>query len=120
MSHNRFITQLVHIQFSWSTVSRHETITVLISICITDPYSCVCQLCAFVRMCACACVCVHVCVCVHACACVCVCVCVCTYVCVYICTCEFKYPIEYVKIYRSSGTFDTHSSLVIFGEHLVW
>ena len=32
----------------------------------------------------------------------------------------FKYPIQYVKIYRSSGTFDTHSSLVIFDEHLVW
>ena len=70
----------------------------------------------------CVCVLVHACVCM--CVCVCmrvrVCVCVCTYVCVYICTCEFKYPIEYVKIYRSSGTFDTHSSLVIFGEHLVW
>ena len=62
------------------------------------------------------CVCVHVCVCL----CVCVCVCVYTYVCVYIHTCEFKYPIEYVKIYRSSSTFDTHSSLVIFDEHLVW
>ena len=32
----------------------------------------------------------------------------------------FKYSIQYVKIYRSSGTFDTHSSLVIFDEHLVW
>ena len=27
--------------------------------------------------------------------------------------------IEYVKIYRSSGTFDTHSSLGIFDELLV-
>ena len=41
-------------------------------------------------------------------------------VCVYICTCEFKCPLEYVKIYRSSGTIDTHSSLAIFDEHLVW
>ena len=39
----------------------------------------------------------------------------CVYIrCVYIRTCEFKYSIEYVKIYRSSGTFDTHSSLMIF------
>ena len=43
-----------------------------------------------------------------------VCVCAC------VCTCEFKCPIEYVKIYRSSGTIDTHSSLAIFDEHLVW
>ena len=64
------------------------------------------------------CVCVLVHACVHVC--VCVCVCVCTYVCVYIRTCEFKYPIQYVKIYYSSGTFDTHSSLVIFDKHLVW
>ena len=54
-----------HIRFYWSTVSRHETITVSISICVTDPYSCVCHLCAFVRMCACACVCVCVCVYAH-------------------------------------------------------
>ena len=48
------------------------------------------------------------------------CVCVRVYIrCVYICTREFKYPIEYVKIYRSSDTFGTHSSLVIFDEHLV-
>ena len=44
--------------------------------------------------------------------------CVCARVCIR--TCEFKCPIEYVKIYRSSGTFDTHSSLAIFDEHLVW
>ena len=60
---------------------------------------------------------VPLCVCVLAHVCVCVRVYIC---CVYIRTCEFKYPIEYVKIYRSSGTFDTHSSLVIFDEHLVW
>ena len=47
------------LRFYWSTVSRHETITVLISICITDPYSCECHLCAFVRMCASARVCVY-------------------------------------------------------------
>ena len=82
------------LRFYWSTVLRHETITVSISICITDPYSCECHLCAFVRMCASARVCIR--------------------------TCEFKCPIEYVKIYRSSGTFDTHSSLAIFDEHLVW
>ena len=69
----------------------------------------------------CVCVLVRVCVCVCVCVCECVCVCVCVYnVCVYIRTCEFKCPIEYVKIYRSSGTFDTYSSLVIFDEHLVW
>ena len=54
---------------------------------------CVCHLCAFVRMCACACVCIR--------------------------SFEFECPIEYVKIYCSSGTFDTHSSLAIFDEHLV-
>ena len=74
----------------------------------------------------CVCVCVRVCAhaCVHVYVCVCVCmfvrVCVCTYVCVYLCTCEFMCPIECVKIYRSSGTFDTHSSLTFFDEHLVW
>ena len=68
----------------------------------------------------CICVLVHACVCVCVYVCVYVCVCVCVCVCVYIRTCEFKCPIEYVKIYRISGTFDTHSSLVIFDEHLVW
>ena len=62
------------------------------------------------------CLCAYVCLCMR----VCIRVCVCTYVCVYLRTCEFKYPIEYVKIYRSSGTFDTHSSMAIFDEHLVW
>ena len=83
--------------YIFDTVSRHETITESISICITDPYSCVCQL---VRMCACACVC----------ACVCVCVCVHTSV--------------YTYAHVSSSTRYTavvvHSSLVIFDEHLVW
>ena len=74
--------------YIFDTVSRHETNSESISICITDPYSCVCVR-VYIR-------------------------------CVYIRTREFKYPIEYVKIYRSSGTFDTHSSLVIFDEHLVW
>ena len=46
------------------------------------------------------------------------CACVLVRVCIH--TCEFKCPIEYVKIYRSSGTFDTHSSLGIFEENLVW
>ena len=73
------------------------------------------------RVCA---ICVPLCACVLVCACVCVraCVrvCVCTYICVYMHTCEFKCPIEYVKIYCSSGTFDTHSSLAIFDKHLVW
>ena len=59
--------------YIFNTVSRHETISESISICITDPYSCVCQLRAFVRMCAYACVCARVCVCV--------CVCVCVYIC---------------------------------------
>ena len=48
----------------------------------------------------------------HACACICVCGCVC----VYICTSEFKSP----KISHGSGTFNKHSSLAIFDEHLVW
>ena len=50
----------------------------------------------------CICVLVHMCVCVCMCICVCVCVCVCvhTSVHVYIHTCEFKCPIEYVRIYR--------------------
>ena len=87
---------------SWSTVSRHGTINELISICITDPYSCV----RAIYLSLCICVLVHACVCVHT--------------SVYICTCEFKFPIEYHKIYHSSGTFDTHSGLVIFDEHLVW
>ena len=48
------------------------------------------------------------------------CTCVLVRVCVCVCirTCEFKYPIKYVKIYHSSGTFDTHSSLAIFDKHL--
>ena len=91
--------------YIFNTVSQHETISESISICITDPYSCVCA--NYVPLCVC--VLAHVCVCVR------------VYIrCVYIRTCEFKYPIEYVKIYRSCGTFDTHSSLVIFDEHLVW
>ena len=49
--------------------------------------------------------------------CLCAHVCLCARVCIR--TCEFKCPIEYVKIYRGSGTFDTHSSLAIFDEHLV-
>ena len=63
------------------------------------------------------CVCAYVC-CASVHVCVYVCVCVCVHTSVYICTCEFKCPIEYVNIYRSSGTFDTHSSRVIFDEHL--
>ena len=47
-------------------------------------------------------------------------VCVCVHTSVYIRICELKCPIEYDKIYHSSGTLDTHSGLVIFDEHLVW
>ena len=54
------------------------------------------------------CLCAYVHACVHACVCVCVCVCVYIRLCILIRLCEFKYPIEYVKIYRSSGAFDTH------------
>ena len=63
---------------------------------------------------------VCVCVCVCACARVRACMRACVYARTHIHTCEFKSPIEYVKIYCSSGTFDTHSSLAIFDKHLVW
>ena len=56
---------------------------------------------------------VHVCAFVRACVYVCMCVRVCVCVCVRVCVCV-------VKIYCSSGTFDTHSSLAIFDEHFVW
>ena len=38
------ITDLSLSLYISDTVSRHETISESISICITDPYSCVCQL----------------------------------------------------------------------------
>ena len=41
--------------------------------------------------------------------------CVCAYT-----SAHVKCPIQYVKIYRSSGTFDTPLSLAIFDKDLVW
>ena len=49
------------------------------------------------------------------CMCVCVCVCVCVHMSVYI-----QAHVSSSVLYRSNVTFDTHSSLVIFDEHLVW
>ena len=49
------------------------------------------------------------------CACTCLRMCVYEYICVYIRTSLLKY----VKIYHMSGTFNKHSSLTIFDEHLV-
>ena len=67
---------------------------------------------------------------------VCVCVCVCASVRVRVCVCGvcgvcvdmFMYMraqvssshLVYVKIYHMSGTFNNHSSLEVFDEHLVW
>ena len=50
-------------QYHDMKLSLYHCINILIY--ITDPYSCVCHLCAFVHMCACACVCACARVCVH-------------------------------------------------------
>ena len=65
------------------------------------PSLCLCRVCA--RMCLCASARTRACVCVD------------TSVYIYICTSELKSP----KIYHMSGTFNKHSSLAIFDEHLV-
>ena len=69
------------------------------------------------------CLCAHVCL--YMCMRVCVRVCVCVRACVGVCARIYthvssKALLEYVKIYHSSGTFDSHSSLAIFDKHLVW
>ena len=53
----------------------------------------------------------------HAHACICVCVCVDTSA--YIYAQVSSSLLKYVKIYHISGTFNKHSSLAIFDEHLV-
>ena len=53
----------------------------------------------------------------HTCACICVCVCVDASV--YIYAQVSSSLLEYVKIYHKSDTFNKHSSLAIFNEHLV-
>ena len=72
------------------------------------------------------CICTYVCVCL----CVRVCECACVRVCGVcgVCVDMFLYMraqvssshLVYVKIYHMSGTFNNHSSLEVFDEHLVW
>ena len=49
----------------------------------------------------------------------CVCVCVWIRLCIHIYTQVSLSLLKYVKIYHMSGTFNKHSSLAIFDEHLV-